>query len=423
MKRDTLIRLWVVIGILAFAGSATATSSVDDQVKKLAELYNQIEAQLNHSVHYLKKEESGGATIVEQAWLNGAGDPIKVAIERIDSSGRELAEYFARDLTDPFAGFNYEGTFLLNRKETKLPDGGTQVDESRKYFGELNGSNGELIRDLRKSARFKACESTDTVRTPNVVVDLRKRPKDDRSEDVIDQPAKTVDSLREADLPESDPFANVKGDSEKFRVIHGTGSPDGRFAIALGFARKEPIDWEALREKVDLEAPTAYYGEDENDVRNYVVDLASQKILGETGCNYFGTRRRYNHRSCVVTWSPDSTKFVQLWDDKWSSDACVAGKINADKFVGAIDLDKAIEKKTYAFVKKRFDEESVGSLALRVNKVSNDGAIELDASQYCASGDCKGDTIFAVREQVRLQDTPNGLRLDIVNMRRLPNKQ
>jgi hypothetical protein len=36
MKGDTLIRLWVVMGILAFAGSASAASSVEDQVKHWA---------------------------------------------------------------------------------------------------------------------------------------------------------------------------------------------------------------------------------------------------------------------------------------------------------------------------------------------------------------------------------------------------
>jgi hypothetical protein len=422
MERNTLASLWIGVGIFALAGSAMAKNSADDQVKKLAELYDQIEAQLNRSIHYVKKEESGGVTTVEQAWLNGAGDPIKVATERIDSTGRELTEYFARDLSDPFGGFIYEGTFLLNRKETKLPDGGTQVEESRSYFGENNGSNGQLIRELRKNARFGPGESTDTVHTPNVVVDLSKHPKDNRSDDVFDRPEKIVDSLRQAGPPESDPFANVKGDSEKFRVIHGTASPDGRFAIALGFARNQ-IDWESLIEKNYQEHGPTYYAEDEEDVRNYVVDLGSQKILGETGCNYFGTRRRYNHRSCVVTWSPDSAKFVQLWDDKWASVACVAGKINpGPKFAGAVDLDKAIEKKTYGFVKKRFNNESGGSLALQIKSVSNDGAINLEASESCSSGDCKGDIIFSVGEQLRLRDTPNGLRLDIVKMRRLPNE-
>ena len=164
--------------------------------------------------------------------------------------------------------------------------------------------------------------------------------------------------------------------------------------------------------------------EGEEGLRNYVVDLASQKIIGETGCNYFGTDRRYNHRECILTWSPDSLKFVQLWDDKWRSTACVAGKINPGlKFAGAVDLDKAIEKKTYAFVKKRFNPEEGGSLSLNINKVTNDGAIEVQAEEYCSSGDCKGDTIFAVREQLRLHETPGGLRLDILKMRRLPNEE
>ena len=67
--------------------------------------------------------------------------------------------------------------------------------------------------------------------------------------------------------------------------------------------------------------------ESEGDVCNYVVEIASQRILGKTGCAYFGTRRRYNHRECDVTWSPDSTFFVQLWDDKWASESCWAGRI------------------------------------------------------------------------------------------------
>jgi len=44
------------------------------------------------------------------------------------------------------------------RKETPLPDGGTQVDESRQYFNK----DAVLIRELRKSGRFKPGESTDT---------------------------------------------------------------------------------------------------------------------------------------------------------------------------------------------------------------------------------------------------------------------
>src|SRR5207247_6834344 len=49
--------------------------------------------------------------------------------------------------------------------------------------------------------------------------------------------------------------------------------------------------------------------------------------------------------------------------------------VHGPKLAGAVDLDKAIGKKTYAFVKKRFDSENggAGELSLQINKVSNDG--------------------------------------------------
>ena len=117
---------------------------------------------------------------------------------------------------------------------------------------------------------------------------------------------------------------------------------------------------------------------------------------------------------------------MQLWDDKWSSTECVAGKINpGPKLAGAVDLDKAIGKKTYAFVKKRLDSENggAGELSLQINKVSNDGTIDLDASEEIPSGERKGETEFAVNERLRLSDGPKGPRLEILKMRRLPNEQ
>ena len=104
----------------------------------------------------------------------------------------------------------------------------------------------------------------------------------------------------------------------------------------------------------------------------------------------------------------------------------MAGKISpGPKLAGAVDLDKAIGKKTYAFVKKRFDSENggAGELSLRINKVSNDGTIDLEASEQYRFGDCRGETIFKVNESLRLSDGPKGPRLEILKMRRLPNEQ
>ena len=412
-----LIRLLVVIGILGSACRTLGASSVEEQVKDLAERYKQVEDQLGRSVHYVRKTESDGATTIEQAWSNGAGDLIKVAAERIGSSGRELTEYFALDFEN-----DYDGMFMLVRKETPAPDGGVQVEESRKYFGEeKSGGNGVLIRELRKSARFKPGESTDTVHTPNVTVDLTKKanqPSEDQLREILNAPTNMAEELRKG-AAAFDPFAEVKGDSDKYRVIHGSASPDGRFAIALGFTR-EPVDWDALHDK----ETESYYTEDEEGIRNYVVDLAQKKILGETGAAWAGTRRRYNHPECVLSWSPDSSFFVQLLANKWASDDCVAGRIaNGPKLVGTVNLLKTLSPKIYAFVKKRFDPEEGGALSFYNAKLTNGGAVEMKAYQYISGGDRKGDTDFGVNVRLHLRETPKGLSLEGVNMRRLPNEQ
>ena len=102
----------------------------------------------------------------------------------------------------------------------------------------------------------------------------------------------------------------------------------------------------------------------------------------------------------------------------------MAGKINpGPKFAGAVDLSEAIGKKTYAFVKKRSDSENdgTGELSLYINKISNDGTIDLTASELCRFGDCRGETIFAVSQRLRLNDGPKGPRIAILKTRRLPN--
>jgi len=208
MKRDTLIALSVVVGICALARSALGALSVEEQVKMLAARYGQVEEQLGRSIRYTSKDESSGATTVRQAWFNGADDLIKLAVESRNGAQRELTECFALDFEN-----DYDGMFMLVRKEKPAPDGGVQVEESRKYFGEAkNGGNGVLIRELRKSAHFKPGEPTATVRTPNVTVDLGKKsnqPTEDELREMLNAPTNMAEELRKG-APEFDPFATLK---------------------------------------------------------------------------------------------------------------------------------------------------------------------------------------------------------------------
>jgi hypothetical protein len=341
MKRNFAILLFFAFAVVLMPRNASCAASVDEQVKKLAERCKQIEAQLDRSVHYSRKTESNGATTLEQAWFNGADDLIKVALERTDSSGRVLTEYSG--------DFFHRDMFMLTRKELRLPDGETQVDESRDYFS----NDGDLVRKLTKSARFKSGEPTDTGRVSNVVVHLPK-PHDpptqeerDKTDETFSKPEQIADALKKAGAPVFDPFKNVAGDSDKFRVIHRTVSPDGRYAIALGFAR-EIINWDDfVRESSQDEK--IYEAKGEEDVRNYVVDLAKQRILGQTGCDYFSTDPGPlpGRIACQVEWSPDSATFVQEWEQK-TYETGAAGKIGAGpKLAGVVDVKKESTRKRW----------------------------------------------------------------------------
>jgi hypothetical protein len=427
MRKGIGVFLLAVLAMMALTRSASGGESVDDQVKRLAQRYKQVEDQLGRSIHYIRKTESlyDGGTTIEQAWFNGADDLIKVAVERIDSSGRELTEYFAPDFDNAD-----DGMFILTRKETAQPDGTIQVDESRRYFRD----DGELIRELRKSARFKPGESTDTVRVPNVAVDVSKEPKVNATQqaayDFFSKPGKIAAALKEAGPPDVDPFASVKGDSDKFRVIHGTASPDGRYAIALGFTR-EKIDWEQLK---DSSNPATYFAEDyisdeagavdsENGkLLNYVVDLTTGHILGETGCAFFGTKSNYNYRACGVSWSPDSKNFVQLTSEKWNYVSCRAGRISAGpKLVGTVDLGKYAEKSASSYLKTHKHGKYEGSIDIGIDNVTDDGIISLTIYGQEASGDRKGELDFSVAEKLRLREAPSGLRLETVSVRNAPH--
>jgi hypothetical protein len=401
-----------VFAVMAQATDAVAELSKEEEIKHLIQRYGQIEAQLDRSIHYSKSETVDGVTTTQQAWLNGADDLMKVAVERTGPAGRELTEYVADD-------FELETMFVLTRKETPVTGGDTQIDESRRYF-----VGGNLARELRKSGRFKPGDSLDTVRLPNVTAPATKPLKDQPAEEArsraqnefLSGPEKIAAELQKAGPPQSDPFANVKGDSDKFRVIQGSVSPDGRYAIALGFARNE-INWDDLLQ--DVNGKDTYSAENDDDVKNYVIDLAAKKILGETGCDYFGTRKRYNHRSCTFTWSGDSTNFVQMWSDKWADTACVAGQIApGPKLSGVIDLLKVLDAKTSAFLKKGADDEE--GLSIDIQRVGNDGRIELSVSASISYGERKGEMLFSLAEKVQLRKTAAGLRAEVLNIRRLP---
>lgn len=191
--------------------------------------------------------------------------------------------------------------------------------------------------------------------------------------------------------------AGISQGNDKYEAIEGTTSPNGRYAIALGTnANPNP----------DL---------DDKSIRNYVVDLKTSRILGITGGRYFGTATHYNDDSCDVSWSPDSSIFVQVIHWKWYS-YCRAGRIVAGKLAGAVDLQTAAENFAYQFLAEHKDKAYLkhhrdfgvtvdspqygGGAEDRV-KIGNDGVIELMLDGGMGNS-VEEDSSFEVIERLKL---------------------
>ena len=318
-------------------------TNIDDQVKAIAERYNDIEMQLGRSLHYLSAidEKAGDIRETRQAWLNEAGDPLKVSIEEKGKEDRNLTEIF----------FSDQVIFVLERDEKALPDGSTHVSESRKYFGNIDtgtfSSDEALLRELKKDALFKPGDSLDTMHVKNIDASVDHNVSSENYQQKADE---ILESFMRA-TPVSGPSAKPSGDSEKYRLMQQTASPNGRYA--LGWApNKTQINW---KDYADSDIGGFSVDTDKEKPKNYVVDLNTHRILGSTGCQFDGTRKRYNHRENIVAWSPNSDIFIQTTCWKWYSDRCCVGMLKESKLAGVIDLLDIATRRAYGFLASRKD--------------------------------------------------------------------
>jgi hypothetical protein len=393
--------------------SVSAAQEITDKdwIKIIAQRYAQIEGQLDRAVHYVRKDEKAGETLTEQAWLTEARDCLKASTERTSSAGRELTEIFAGD--------GDAAVFVLNRHETTLADGCTQVEETRRFFKQYT-----LIRMLTKKAIFHPGELLSTKKVKNVVVDVSKLSEKEREGYPCTlQLVAIVKSAISAGPAQRDPSAGSPGDSARFRLIQQTTSPGGRFALGFGWA-KDPVPWDELADNVTETDYLTYFSEDE-EVRNYVIDLSTHRILGDTGCRFIGTRHRYNHRACLVSWSPQNRFFVQTFDNKWQTDEATAGWIHAEKGKAvATDLLELAEQHAYQFLAARKDRafrKHGKDFAVRVGstEVLDDGTITLDVTGEIPKSE-EDNSTFHVLERFRIKRNGDRAMLQFLDARMGP---
>jgi len=96
-------------------------------------------------------------------------------------------------------------------------------------------------------------------------------------------------------------------------VIHETGSPDVRYALAWGY--DHPVDWEQFKQ----EDGTFAGDPDDQQIANYVVNVRTGAVLGRTGSAHFGDRSSYNHLSISSSWGSDPLFLAAISNAKWNT--------------------------------------------------------------------------------------------------------
>src|SRR5439155_6169237 len=137
----------------------------------------------------------------------------------------------------------------------------------------------------RKAAQFGRGEKTDMARVKGTSMKVSRFDELHRRPDELLQQSDDAfkDLFGRKQIMRRRPVVR-KGDSRHFRFIQGTSSQDGRLALGLGLAQR-PVPWQTFESSVDdIFGREHYYfnSNERNDlIRNYVIDLRTNKIIGE----------------------------------------------------------------------------------------------------------------------------------------------
>jgi uncharacterized protein YecT (DUF1311 family) len=146
--------------------------------------------------------------------------------------------------------------------------------------------------------------------------------------------------------------------SRKAETVAGTGSPDGRLALAWTLRPSkdaEPVDWDLLTR--DREKFKDTYGDDEKYfVEILLVDHKNNKSLATLKLAESWSLPGYGHESLVARWGPadkDGRRFVMVnCDRKWSPQDLILLSVAGDS-VSQRSLLKSLDQSIQKFVAQK----------------------------------------------------------------------
>jgi uncharacterized protein YecT (DUF1311 family) len=167
-----------------------------------------------------------------------------------------------------------------------------------------------------------------------------------------DDESKTTENSAEETPP---PLPVVELGNRKAEVVAGTGSPDGRLALAWTLRPlkdAEPVDWDLL--KTDRQKFRDTYGDDGNYfVEILLVNYKSNKNLAALNLAESWSLPGYEHESLAARWGPpdkDGRRFVIVnCDRKWSPQDVILLSVGGDS-VSQHSVLKSLDQTVQKFV-------------------------------------------------------------------------
>ena len=172
--------------------------------------------------------------------------------------------------------------------------------------------------------------------------------------------------------------------SEITKIIRGTTSPNGRWAVAVGMPDGSLPQWEVVDHQDDR--GRSFIINRDYDVANYLVDLNSDRIVAVLDSCHWGTVDRYNHQNLQIAWSSDSRWMAEAHHWKWHTGTCTVHRIGEDGHsLRRKDLRPAArvaftQWASLALVEHPQWLPSHYVMTLEVEKVINDGFVECELS-------------------------------------------
>lgn len=132
--------------------------------------------------------------------------------------------------------------------------------------------------------------------------------------------------------------------SEFTKIVDHSFSPNKLLAVAVGSLDGGKPDWD----KITRDNGSSFVLDDahtRDNCGNYIIDVATDRVIGILDSSHFGTGTRYNNESGLFAWSGDSRWLVEIQSWRMHSAVCTVHRLNEKgRLIARLDFKGTAER-------------------------------------------------------------------------------